>query len=295
DRIEAIGIALGAGGNFLAISFGLLLDSRGVAARSRDDVVAVRLGLVAQPLAVSERALDVAEGIDDRAWRIDLQQLQLRDLDPRAIGVEDPLQQAVGIGFDFAAPLCQRLGDRRLADYLAHGTLGRGFHRRVRSPDIEEIGFGVLDHPEDSEVDIDDVLVTGQHQGFFRHLARHRAADRRTLGAAVADRGPVDAGHAGRQHLLDRAREVVAEAGLGGPIIGPKAQHDTDLVRVYGVDAACHPAPDNNERPDRNPTPVTEAARRQHPPEAILAATQQLFEIGRLRPAPTRARPAAIA
>src|SRR5439155_7610240 len=87
DRIEAIGIALGAGGNFLAISFGLLLDSRGVAARSRDDVVAVRLGLVAQPLAVSERALDVAEGIDDRAWRIDLQQLQLRDLDPRAIGV----------------------------------------------------------------------------------------------------------------------------------------------------------------------------------------------------------------
>src|SRR3984893_9914711 len=294
DRVEAIGIALGTGVNFLAISFSLLFDSRGVAARPRDDVVAVRLGFVAQPLAVGERALDVAEGGDDRAWRIDPQQLQLSDLDPRVIGVEDPLQQGMRVGFDFAAPLRQRLGDRRLADHFAHGTLGRGFYRRVRSPDTEEIGLGVLDYPKDGEVDIDDVLVTGQHQGFFRHLARHRAADRRTFGAAVADLGAVDAGHAGSQHFLNRARQVVVEAGLGGPIIGPKAQHDADLVRVYGIDAARHPAADNDQRDDGDPTPVAEAAGRQYPPEAILAATQQFFEIRRLRPAPARARPAAI-
>src|ERR1700730_7017211 len=295
DRVEAIGIALGTGGNFLAISFSLLFDSRGVAARPRDDVVAVRLGFVAQPLAVGERALDVAEGVDDRAWRIDPQQLQLSDLDPRVVGVEDPLQQGMRVGFDFTAPLRQRLGDRRLADHFAHGTLGRGFHRRVRSPDTEEIGLGVLDYPKDGEVDIDDVLVTGQHQGFFRHLARHRAADRRTFGAAVADLGAVDAGHAGSQHFLNRARQVVIEAGLGGPIIGPKAQHDADLVRVYGIDAARHPAADNDQHDDGDPTPVAEAAGRQYPPEAILAATQQLFEIRRLRPAPARTRPAAIA
>src|SRR5438132_13332871 len=122
DRVEAIGIALGAGGDFLAISFSLLLDSRGVAARPRDDVVAVGLRLVAQPLAIGEWPLDVAEGVDDRAWRIDLQQLQLGNLDPRAIGVEDRLQQAVRVGFNFAAPLGQRLGDRRLAYHFAHGT-----------------------------------------------------------------------------------------------------------------------------------------------------------------------------
>src|SRR5439155_5940672 len=60
-----------------------------------------------------------------------------------------------------------------------------------------------------------------------------------------------------------------------------------------GIDAARHPEADDGGRADGNPAPVAEAARWQHPPEPILPAAQQLFEIGRLRPAPARA--AAIA
>src|SRR5439155_2113553 len=43
DRVEAVGIALGASDDFLAISLSLLLDPRGVAARPRDNIVAVGL------------------------------------------------------------------------------------------------------------------------------------------------------------------------------------------------------------------------------------------------------------
>src|SRR5215831_10592353 len=46
-----------------------------VTARSRDDVVAIGLSLVAEPLAIGERALDVAEGVDDRVRGVDPEQL----------------------------------------------------------------------------------------------------------------------------------------------------------------------------------------------------------------------------
>ena len=68
-----------------------------------------------------------------------------------------------------------------------------------------------------------------------------------------------------------------------------------DLVGIYGIDAARHPPADNDQRADADPPPRAEAAGRQHPPEAVLAAPQQFFEIGRLRPAPAWARSSAIA
>jgi hypothetical protein len=37
---------------------------------------------------------------------------------------------------------------------------------------VEEKRRRVLDHPEDGEIDVDDVFIAGQHQAFFRHVAR---------------------------------------------------------------------------------------------------------------------------
>ena len=113
--------------------------------------------------------------------------------------------------------------------------------------DVEQIGLRVLDHPEDGKVDVDDVFVAGQHQRFFRHLARCCAA-RVGPRLAVADLGPVDAGHARPQHRLDRGRQVVVEAGLGRPVVGAEAQHDPDLVGQHAVEAARQPDADDDER-----------------------------------------------
>src|SRR6516165_1118623 len=91
DRGKTRGVALGAGDDLLAVGLRLLLDCRGRTARLRDDVVAIGLRLVTQALAIGQRTLHVAEGIDDRARRIDPLQLHLGDLDPGSIGVENPL------------------------------------------------------------------------------------------------------------------------------------------------------------------------------------------------------------
>ena len=77
---------------------------------------------------------------------------------------------------------------------------------------MEQVGLCVLDDPEDGEVDINDVLVAGQHQRFFRQFAAAGAA---AFAGAVADLGAVDPGDARPQHALDRCRQMVVEARRG--------------------------------------------------------------------------------
>ncbi len=225
--------------------------------------------------------------------RIDLQQLQLGELDPGIISVEDALQQGLRVGLDLAAALRQRLGDRRLADHLAHCALGSGFDRRLGVADVEQIGLGILDDPKGGEVDVDDVLVAGQHQRLFRHLAADLAAAR-PLGVAITDLGPVDAGHARPQDRLDRVRQVIVETWLGRPIIGAKPQNHPDLIGQNAIETARQPDDDNAEHDDGDAGPCSKAAR-QYAPKAVLAAPQQLLEVGRLRASSARARSAAAA
>src|ERR1700730_5241057 len=294
DREETIGVALRASRDLLPVGVRLLLDPNRIAARPRDDVVTVGFCFVAQPLAVGERPLNVAERVDDRSRRIDLEQLHLGELDSGIIDVEDSLQQGLRIGFDLAAALRQRLGDRGLADHFAHGALGGGFDRRLGIPDVEKIRLGVLDDAKDSEVDVDDVLVAGQHQRLFRHLAGDLAAAR-ALGVAIADLGPVDAGHARPEDRLYRGRQVIVETRLCRPIVRAEPQNDADLIGQNTIEAARQPDDEDAEHDDGDAGACSKAAW-QHAPEAVLATPQQLLETGRLRPPPARSRsPAAAA
>ena len=56
-----------------------------------------------------------------------------------AVGIEDPLQQVLGIGFDLAAPLGERMSDRGLAHDFAHRALGRRFQGALRVADVEQV------------------------------------------------------------------------------------------------------------------------------------------------------------
>src|SRR5215469_11355888 len=280
DRKETIGVALRLIDDLLAIAFRLLLDPHGIAPRPRDDVVAIGFRLVAQPLAIGECPLHVAKRVDDRGRGVDFLQLQLSDFDPGAVGIEDALQEMMRLGLDLAPPFGQCLSDRGLADHLAHRALGSGFDRRVRVSDVEEVSLSVLDYPEDREVDVDDVLIAGEHQRFFRQLTASDAAGGRALCGAVPDLGSVDAGHARREHLFDRGGKMVIESGLGGSVVGAEPQHDPHLVRQNAVEPACQPDDGDNDRGERNPATGAQAAR-QHAPETVLAPSQQLLEIGR--------------
>jgi hypothetical protein len=77
---------------------------------------------------------------------------------------------------------------------------------------------------------------------------------------------------------------MVVEAGLRRPVVGAEAQHDANFVRQDPIEAARDPQDDDRDQDDCDTGAGAEAAGKD-PPEAILAAAQDLFEIGRLRAA----------
>src|SRR6516165_6585390 len=87
---------------------------------------------------------------------------------------------------------------------------------------------------------------------------------------------------------------MVVEARLGRPVIGAKAQHNPDLVGRHRIEPVQQPKDDDGDYGERNPGSGVEIPR-QYPPEPILAAAQQLLEIGWLRAAAARAWPTSIA
>ena len=162
---------------------------------------------------------------------------------------------------------------------------------------------GVLDQPQQHEVDVDDVLVAGQHQA----LVRRPRAPSRCGAISAAERKPISTRlervTLGVEHGLDRRGEVPVEARLGG--LGPlaEAQHHALLVRLHAIEAARQPDRDQDQRDrDQRLAIAAEAAAgaaRKDLPDLLLAAAQQLLEIRRLLPAradrpraPGRRRPA---
>ncbi len=204
----------------------------------------------------------------------------MRDLDAGAVFVERRLHQLVHAALD----VLPRAGEDRLngraADELAHGALGHRLHGALGLLDVEEIVAGAvrLDHPEHREIDIDDVLVAGEHQAFLGHVADGGAAPQ-ILDQPHADIDAVDARDLGREHGLDRVRQVIVEAWLGVAHVLAEAQHHAELVRIDPEEAG--EAPDRQRRQHDQGEPLAaEAAAGQHGPQLVLAAAQELFKIG---------------
>ena len=102
---------------------------------------------------------------------------------PAPIDVEHVLHQLLHGLLGLLARARQERLDVGLADDLAHGALGHFLHGDFGVLDVEEVLLRVLDAPEDDEIDVDDVLVAGQHQAFLAPIAapRRRAPDRRPV------------------------------------------------------------------------------------------------------------------
>ena len=87
----------------------------------------------------------------------------------------------------------------------------------------------VLDAPVDHEVDVDDVLVAGQHQALFGDIADAAAAARRS---AHADLDDVLARDLRQPHFLDRVGQAEMQARRLLPVDLAEAHDDAELVRV---------------------------------------------------------------
>ncbi len=198
--------------------------------------------------------------------------------------VERLLHQLLHRGFGDLA----RAGQDRLnvgaADYFAHGAFRHRLHRAFRVLDVEQIiaDAGRLDLPQHREIDVDDVLVAGQHQALLRHFAHGGTPP--VIDLAHADVDLVDAQRLGLERRLDRIGQMVVQAGLHLAHDLAEAQHDAEFVRLDAEETGEAPQRDRRQRQQREAL-AAEIAARQHAAQFVLAAAQDFLEIRRCRAA----------
>src|SRR5262249_18937969 len=150
--------------------------------------------------------------------------------------IEDALQLLARLLLDLHATLAERELQLGLADDLAHRRFSSRTNRPLRIARIEREESDVLDLPDDAEIDVHDVLVTGEHQVFGGLGALWRPGSATGTGAVVADvdlrlfqhvllddgadrPGPVPA-----QSLADRLAERAAKDHLDRLLAGLHAE-----------------------------------------------------------------------
>jgi len=151
-------------------------------------------------------------GFPDALYNRGISKLHLGDLDTGVVRIEDLLHERLHRCLGLGTRLGEDRLDVALADDLAHGALGDILHRHLRVLDVEQVLRRVADAPEHDEIDIDDVLVGGEHQALLGNVAdrtRRLAVLRRP---AHADLDAVDAGHLRQLDHLDRIGPAEVEA-----------------------------------------------------------------------------------
>ena len=157
------------------------------------------------------------------------------------------------------APLGARELEPGLADDLAQRALRGVLHRSVGVAEVEQVQPGVLDPPKGDEVDVDDVLVAGQHQAFPGHAAHHVGL------ALLAARGKAYLGavhprHLGPENFADRRRQIVIEARLGGADPFAEDQCNALFLGLHPVEPGGEPAEQHDDDDDQNSARAADAA-----------------------------------
>ena len=149
---------------------------------------------------------------------------------------------------------------------------------------------GRLHFPQNREVDVDDVLVAGEHQALLRYIAYGCAVAPDIVHDSHADIDLVHAQRLRSERRLDRIWQMVVQARLDLAYCLAEAQHNAQLIRLDPEKAGKTPKRDHAKHYESE-TASAEIAARQHAPQFVLAATQDFLQIGRRRPG--RLRPGA--
>ena len=169
------------------------------------------------------------------------------------------MQQRLRVLLDLLLAFGERVVDVVAAEHLAHRGLGGVAHRVAGIADVEQEVGGPgrpgLDLELHDELQLDDVLVAGEHQRFAIDVViARRRPDRH---GAEAELFLENLRHRRLDHLLERPRQVIAGSGVRLAHHAPEAQHDAALVGRDDVDAAGRV----HQQEDRHDQPRTDARR----------------------------------
>ena len=231
--------------------------------------------------------------------RVDRLQLNLLDENAGAIAVEHLLHPLLHVGLDGRAVGGENAVDRLQADDLAHDALGHRLDRLAWVEDVEHVVFrlGRVDLPVHPEMNVDDILVPGQHLAFFGNVGAPAEA-------AIAHFGDLLIPDRNLDHRTDRPGPIGVQAG--GRLAGVAAEHeiDADFARLDGIERSPgEPEQESGEQEEQRPAaakPLAAAWARssgRQLAKGLLDAADDLLEVARrLRaraaPGPTARGPA---
>src|SRR4029077_13862012 len=125
---------------------------------------------------------------------------------------------------------------QRSTDHLAHCAFRHGRYRAFLVAHVKQIirrsAWRGAYAPKDGKVDVNDILVAGQHQSFFRHYLSHGNATR-VAREAHAYIDAVEPRNLRRNHLLDRVGQVIVQSGLHQAIDLAKSENHAVFVRLH--------------------------------------------------------------
>src|SRR6185503_15102859 len=249
--LEARRLALGIGDHALLVALGLLLQARRRAARARHHIVRIGLALVLLAFAV----LAGLDRVVERGLYL-LGRLRVLDRDRAhrnagAVAIVDLLHEIPRLVGDVDLGLVQDRVHAVLADHLAHRGLGDLHRRLVGTPDVEGEVARVLDQVLHRELQVDDVLVVGEHQRLFEHLGAHVVA--------VADFERAHLPQVDDLVRLDRPRHAPAQTGSG--LLRILAEGEHHAARAFHHDVEPARQPHREHQRDQHAGAAAEAAR----------------------------------
>ncbi len=232
---EALGIALRLGDDPRLVGSGFLGEPGSGTDRTGNHVVGIGLGFVLRALALLTSLQHVVERglyLLGRAHAT-LLQVNANHFDADLVAVQDGLHEGADAGGDLVALLGQRGIHAHLADDLAHGRLGHLDHGFTGVAAFEQPGPGIVQAVLDGELDLDDVLVLGEHGG----LAQAGTLD----DAVTADVGGADLGDEHQFVPLDGVRQAPVEAGVDRGLVLAELGDDGLLPFLDDEEAGAQP------------------------------------------------------
>ena len=170
-------------------------------------------------------------------------------------------------GFDIFTLGCDDFLKIGAAHQLAHGTFGHSLHRFRLVAQIEDEIFRLcrINLPDNTEFNIGDIFIPGEHQAFFRHHANVDAL-------AVCDRR--------LDHRADRIRQVIIQARLCFAGITAKNHIQAHFVGLHRIKAGQQPDHKAQHHKQNKAAPVHPAAARQAI-KPVFQAAKQIVTIDR--------------
>ena len=245
DRCEPGGVTLRTVDPVDRVALGLEDGLLRFTARARDDRVVPGAGFVDQAVALLLRLVDLVPRRLDRVGRVHVLQDDLLDRDAHLVLGHECLQPLFDLRLDILPADGQHLGDRPVADDLAHdGFVHRaegGFDVTDFKQELVGIRHAILHDPFNDG----DVQIAGQHDGLIGELAFREAAADAGFDGAEAKLHLELALHRHLDYRLGE-RQLGAQPRLRGADVAPEPQHDADFLRLHLVERAEQPNQDEH-------------------------------------------------